>query len=110
MSTTPRAHRRIRRRFVPRIFPRLINHAGVTLHTNLRGSRAPSGRDDFQAFGRALRMAVAQMRAWATCCLDQGACELISRHDYGMGNLRSVSKAIEHVAPAASVVVTSTLQ
>lgn len=27
--------------------------------------------------------------------------------DYGMGNLRSVSKAIEYVAPAASVVVTS---
>jgi imidazole glycerol-phosphate synthase subunit HisH len=27
--------------------------------------------------------------------------------DYGMGNLRSVSKALEHVAPAASVVVTS---
>lgn len=27
--------------------------------------------------------------------------------DYGMGNLRSVSKAIEHVAPTASVVVTS---
>ncbi len=27
--------------------------------------------------------------------------------DYGMGNLRSVSKAIEHVAPGASVVVTS---
>ncbi|MBN8762998.1 MAG: imidazole glycerol phosphate synthase, glutamine amidotransferase subunit [Thiobacillus sp. SCN 64-317] len=27
--------------------------------------------------------------------------------DYGMGNLRSVSKAIEHVAPALSVVVTS---
>ncbi len=27
--------------------------------------------------------------------------------DYGMGNLRSVSKAIEHVAPAAKVVVTS---
>lgn len=27
--------------------------------------------------------------------------------DYGMGNLRSVSKAIEHVAPAASVIVTS---
>lgn len=27
--------------------------------------------------------------------------------DYGMGNLRSVSKAIEHVAPSASVVVTS---
>ena len=26
--------------------------------------------------------------------------------DYGMGNLRSVSKAIEHVAPAANVVVT----
>ena len=26
--------------------------------------------------------------------------------DYGMGNLRSVSKAIEHVAPALSVVVT----
>ncbi|HQT00703.1 MAG: imidazole glycerol phosphate synthase subunit HisH [Hydrogenophilales bacterium 16-64-46] len=27
--------------------------------------------------------------------------------DYGMGNLRSVSKAIEHVAPSMSVVVTS---
>lgn len=27
--------------------------------------------------------------------------------DYGMGNLRSVSKAIEHVAPAATVLVTS---
>ncbi len=27
--------------------------------------------------------------------------------DYGMGNLRSVSKAIEHVAPALSVVVTA---
>jgi glutamine amidotransferase len=27
--------------------------------------------------------------------------------DYGMGNLRSVSKAIEHVAPGARVVVTS---
>jgi glutamine amidotransferase len=27
--------------------------------------------------------------------------------DYGMGNLRSVSKAVEHVAPDASVVVTS---
>jgi imidazole glycerol-phosphate synthase subunit HisH len=27
--------------------------------------------------------------------------------DYGMGNLRSVSKALEHVAPAAEVLVTS---
>ncbi len=27
--------------------------------------------------------------------------------DYGMGNLRSVSKALEHVAPNASIVVTS---
>jgi imidazole glycerol-phosphate synthase subunit HisH len=27
--------------------------------------------------------------------------------DYGMGNLRSVSKAVEHVAPGVSVVVTS---
>lgn len=27
--------------------------------------------------------------------------------DYGMGNLRSVSKALEHVAPAASVAVTA---
>ena len=28
--------------------------------------------------------------------------------DYGMGNLRSVSKAIEHVAPQADIVVTAT--
>jgi glutamine amidotransferase len=27
--------------------------------------------------------------------------------DYGMGNLRSVSKALEHVAPSASIVVTA---
>ena len=27
--------------------------------------------------------------------------------DYGMGNLRSVSKAVEHVASGKSVVVTS---
>ena len=27
--------------------------------------------------------------------------------DYGMGNLRSVAKAIEHVAPRSAVVVTS---
>ena len=27
--------------------------------------------------------------------------------DYGMGNLRSVSKAIEHVAPDAEVLVTA---
>ena len=27
--------------------------------------------------------------------------------DYGMGNLRSVSKALEHVAPTASIIVTS---
>ena len=27
--------------------------------------------------------------------------------DYGMGNLRSVHKAFEHVAPTATIVVTS---
>lgn len=27
--------------------------------------------------------------------------------DYGMGNLRSVAKALEHVAPKARVIVTS---
>ena len=27
--------------------------------------------------------------------------------DYGMGNLRSVAKAIEHVGPDAEVIVTS---
>ena len=27
--------------------------------------------------------------------------------DYGMGNLRSVAKALEHVAPAANVIVTA---
>jgi glutamine amidotransferase len=41
---------------------------------------------------------------------DQGACPVsadIAVIDYGMGNLRSVSKAIEHVAPTARVEVTS---
>ncbi|MGA8052568.1 MAG: imidazole glycerol phosphate synthase subunit HisH [Burkholderiales bacterium] len=32
---------------------------------------------------------------------------MIAVVDYGMGNLRSVSKAVEHVAPGAEVVVTS---
>src|SRR5574341_80481 len=32
---------------------------------------------------------------------------LIAFFDYGMGNLRSVAKALEHVAPAARVLVTS---
>ncbi|MEK9777250.1 MAG: hypothetical protein VW339_14100, partial [Quisquiliibacterium sp.] len=31
---------------------------------------------------------------------------LIAVVDYGMGNLRSVAKALEHVAPKARVVVT----
>ena len=34
-------------------------------------------------------------------------CLKIAVVDYGMGNLRSVSKAIEHVAPQARVLVTS---
>lgn len=68
------------------------------------------------------------MRAWwASCHLPRAACNFkftttvdvvtadlssmnkidIAVVDYGMGNLRSVAKALEHVAPAKTVVVTS---
>ena len=59
------------------------------------------------------------MRAWQALCLLQKALYNqsfaiwpmkkveIAVVDYGMGNLRSVSKAIEHVAPNKNVVVTS---
>ena len=36
-----------------------------------------------------------------------GAAMRIAVVDYGMGNLRSVSKALEHVAPEAQVLVTA---
>ncbi len=39
--------------------------------------------------------------------MPQGLIVDIAVVDYGMGNLRSVAKAIEHVAPGKSVVVTS---
>src|SRR5204863_1313238 len=44
----------------------------------------------------------------AACRPRRGRSELkIAVVDYGMGNLRSVSKAVEHVAPQARVVVSA---
>ena len=85
-------------------FQGFVNHAQVTLHIdNLRGDNAHHQCETmFKAFARALRMAAEpDPRAAGTVPSDQGlALDLnIAVVDYGMGNLRSVSKALEHVAP-----------
>ena len=112
---------------VHEFFQGFVNHALATLHVdNLKGSNAHHQAETaFKAFGRALRMAVElDPRMHGHSPLYQGQ-PVGSRHtvssahpedsrmidiavvDYGMGNLRSVSKAVEHVAPGLSVVVTS---
>ena len=99
---------------VSEFFHGLVNHAGMTLHIdNLRGKNAHHQAETiFKAFGRALRMAVTPIRAWpAPCHRRKARCgrkgNTIAVIDYGMGNLRSVSKALEHVAGGKPVVVTA---
>ena len=78
-------------------------NAQVTLHIdNLRGDNAHHQCETmFKAFARALRMAAeADPRAAGAVPSTGDAPGLkIAVVDYGMGNLRSVSKALEHVAP-----------
>ncbi len=58
----------------------------------------------FKAFARALRQAVAIDPRPAGRAVDQGrAVTRIAILDYGMGNLRSVSKALEHVGAEAEL-------
>ena len=89
-------------------FQGFVNHAQVTLHIdNLRGDNAHHQCETmFKAFARALRMAAEpDPRAAGHRAVDQGQplALKIAVVDYGMGNLRSVSKALEHVAPGAEV-------
>jgi imidazoleglycerol-phosphate dehydratase len=104
-------------------FQGFANHALVTLHVdNLRGQNAHHQAETvFKAFARALRMAVARdPRAAGACrrpkerCSDsrppaEGATRMtdIAVVDYGMGNLRSVAKALVHVAPDRQIVVSA---
>ena len=130
----PRVPRRVHARaigefdvdLVHEFFQGFVNHAQVTLHVdNLRGRNAHHQAETvFKAFARALRMAVEpDPRAARRRAFDQGHAVGGSRFhgvfavparmmhiavvDYGMGNLRSVSKAIEHVAAGRPVLVTS---
>ena len=107
-------------------FQGFVNHALVTLHVdNLRGDNAHHQAETvFKAFARALRMAVARDPARGRRrAVDQGRAVArtvgcrpspaqppmtdIAVVDYGMGNLRSVAKALAHVAPERDIVVTA---
>ena len=59
----------------------------------------------FKAFARALREAIADRPDACRASVHQGpACEsALAILDYGMGNLRSVEKALEHVARGPSM-------
>ena len=112
-------------------FQGFVNHANVTLHVdNLSGSNSHHIAETvFKAFGRALRIAVAQP---TPACRERSRrpraasepvflppasrpvyqpslpCSRLAIIDYGIGNLYSVIKAVEHVAgPADRVRVTS---
>jgi hypothetical protein len=66
----------------------------------------------FKAFGRALRMALDAgcPYGWTNAIHKRHFIVMttsVAVIDYGMGNLHSVAKALEHVAPDASVCVTS---
>jgi glutamine amidotransferase len=54
-----------------------------------------------------LKHADADTRVFLFCHLDGRTMTIVAIIDYGMGNLRSVAKAIEHVAPDDRVEVTS---
>ncbi len=96
-------------------FQGFVNHALVTLHIdNLRGDNAHHQCETvFKAFARALRMAVdaRSARRRRRCRRPRGRSRPhraamrmtnVAVVDYGMGNLRSVSKAVAHVAPDAA--------
>ena len=103
-------------------FQGFVNHALATVHIdNLRGDNAHHQCETvFKAFARALRMAVEpDPRAAGVDSLHQGSplaptaaarramAQRIAIVDYGMGNLRSVQKALAHVAPGADVEITA---
>jgi imidazole glycerol phosphate synthase glutamine amidotransferase subunit len=105
---------------VREFFQGLVNHALLTLHVDcLRGMNAHHQAETvFKAFGRALRMAAERdERAAGAIPSTKGVLYVfvLKRYfihyfrmkvvivDYGMGNLRSVAKAIEKVAPDAEV-------
>jgi len=95
-------------------FQGFANHALVTLHIdNLKGDNAHHQCETvFKAFARALRMALTTRSALGgRRAVDQGqpVSAVVAVVDYGMGNLRSVSQAVAHVAVGSGyeVVVTA---
>ena len=103
-------------------FQGFANHALVTLHIdNLQGDNAHHQCETiFKAFARALRMALEHRSARGRRDpVDQGAMRVrvapqsaaaepdamrtVAVVDYGMGNLRSVSQAVLHVAAGSGL-------
>jgi imidazoleglycerol-phosphate dehydratase len=110
-----RHDRRLRHPAGLRVLPGLRQpRAGDAAHRQPEGrQRPPPVRDVFKAFARALRMALDARPAFGRCHpLHQGvalAMPTVAVVDYGMGNLRSVSQAVLHVAAGTGfeVVVTN---
>ena len=94
-------------------FQGFVNHALVTLHVdNLRGDNAhhQARRCSRRSRARCAWPCERDPRAAGVDSVDQGhalgrsatrRCPMIAVVDYGMGNLRSVAKALAHVAPDA---------
>eukprot|EP01041_Mallomonas_annulata_P014988 gene14988-31825_t len=84
-------------------FQGFVNHAGVTLHIdNLHGENAHHQAETvFKAFARAVRMALERDPRMG----DVIPSTKVAVVDYGSGNLRSVSQAVQHVARTADVEV-----
>ena len=96
--------RRLRHRAGRGVLPRRGQRAKLTLHISVRyGTNAHHMIEAcFKAFARALRVAVSVDPEETRRAVDEGDPELsdgvrICILDYGMGNLRSVEKALEHV-------------
>lgn len=97
-------------------FQGFVNHALVTLHIdNMKGVNSHHQAETvFKAFGRALRMAVTpDERQAGVIPSTKGSLQLfrgmqtIAIVDYGMGNVRSVQKAFEFVAPNDHSILTN---
>ena len=81
----------------------MASAARITLHLELQaGTNAHHMIEAcFKAFARALRVAVSDRPGRGRRALDEGDADVtVALVDYGMGNRRSVEKALEHVGAA----------
>ena len=100
---------------VREFFQGLVNHAQITRTSTTCAATTPTIRPRPCSRPSAARCAWRSMPTRARpvssprprAVSDSCAMTTVAVVDYGMGNLRSVAKAIEHVAPQASVLVTA---